>query len=79
MMGNGAQAEVRRGRGDSRRGQEKAKGHTANTSNPQEQARPERKVKMSVCVCPKCGHTIPRIKGQRCSNCSKCGTSMVRG
>jgi hypothetical protein len=33
-----------------------------------------------VCICPKCGHKVPHIAGQRCidQNCPRCGTGMVR-
>ena len=33
-----------------------------------------------VCVCPKCGHTVPHQVGVPCmnQNCPKCGTKMVR-
>lgn len=32
------------------------------------------------CVCPKCGHTEPQIRGQPCMSkkCPKCGTPMTR-
>lgn len=32
------------------------------------------------CVCPKCGHKIPHVAGQRCvdQTCPKCGTRMTR-
>lgn len=32
------------------------------------------------CLCPKCGHRIPHLAGQRCldTRCPKCGTMMVR-
>jgi hypothetical protein len=32
------------------------------------------------CVCPKCGHKVPHVAGQRCvdQNCPKCGTRMTR-
>lgn len=29
-----------------------------------------------VCTCRKCGYTIPRIIGMKCSSCSKCGGPM---
>lgn len=32
------------------------------------------------CVCPKCGHKLPHVIGQRCIDiaCPKCGTKMIR-
>jgi hypothetical protein len=32
------------------------------------------------CVCPKCGHKVQHIVGQRCIDrtCPKCGTKMIR-
>ena len=33
------------------------------------------------CVCPKCGHRVPHVRGQPCNEmtCLKCGTTMTRG
>ncbi len=32
------------------------------------------------CVCPRCGHQVPHVAGQPCSQmgCPKCGTQMSR-
>lgn len=32
------------------------------------------------CICPKCGHKVPHVAGQRCydQTCPECGTRMVR-
>jgi DNA-directed RNA polymerase subunit RPC12/RpoP len=31
-------------------------------------------------MCPKCGHKVPHVAGQRCMDvtCPECGTRMVR-
>jgi len=30
----------------------------------------------NVCVCPKCDTVLPRISGQKCGFCPRCGTQM---
>lgn len=59
------------GRGGAGRGQGKGAGRMGGTKT----AGPG-----GDCVCPSCGHKMPHVAGQPCTEtkCPKCGTTMIR-